>query len=55
MSDELIRFLHLAGLTLWNLFPNGTMLLATWLSAHEIVQMPQDQDEDEDWIPHYGK
>lgn len=55
MKVDFAQFLLLMGLTLWNFFPNGTMLLASWLSHHAIDALPQDQEQDDFWIPHYGK
>lgn len=55
MNDDFARFLQISVLTLWNLFPNGTMIFATWLSCHDIDVLPQDEEQDDFWIPHFGK
>lgn len=55
MNDDFARFLQVIGLMLWNLFPNGTMIFATWLSCLGIDELPQDEEQDDFWIPHYSK
>lgn len=55
MNADIAGYLQVTGLILWNLFPNGTMIFATWLSCLGIDGLPQDEEQDDFWIPHYGK
>ena len=48
MDEDISQFLQLIGFMAWNLFPNGTMLFATWFEWRwpEIVLPREFEDDD---------
>jgi hypothetical protein len=52
MNNDFAQFLQLTGLMIWNLFPNGTMLFASWFSNHLSGLVHQELAEENDfWFP----
>lgn len=54
MKSDIAQFLQVTVLMIWNLFPNGTMLFASWFSNHWPGMMLRDfeeEGEDDFWFP----
>jgi hypothetical protein len=52
MNNDFAQFLQLTGLMIWTLFPNGTMLFASWCDFHWSVLILCELEEENDfWFP----